>query len=385
MYLARAALGALPPQAGAVRRLHVERASREAIELLLPEGALPAMAAACSALPGVERAVLVPRLCFETVGTLDMEPSEFAGASVDAFDLVLVGRQLPPAEALRGLNRALEPSRPAVNAFFCDGALAVSLRPVRGWTVADAAGAPELFACLSSAEPLEGILQLAGPAEAERAFEQADALQFRARSLLDLVGEGEAFRLPMRDFLTVFWEAGRATLLAAQPADSVLRVPVTSAQVTVALAELTPWAAPVLRRILEEYRKELRGEPSDAPRYTRWMAAYAGKLRDLLSSPGAATEITGPARTELTISVIIVTRNRAAMLRRALQSLAAQQRAPDQVVVVDNASTDDTQSVARSFAGAYRAEAGARGAGGHSLRAQHRRSAMHGGRHRVPG
>lgn len=54
-------------------------------------------------------------------------------------------------------------------------------------------------------------------------------------------------------------------------------------------------------------------------------------------------------RTELTISVTIVTRNRAPLLRKALQSLVEQERAPDQVVVVDNNSTDDTAEVARSF------------------------------------
>ena len=37
------------------------------------------------------------------------------------------------------------------------------------------------------------------------------------------------------------------------------------------------------------------------------------------------------------------------MLRDALESLRAQTRPPEEVVVVDNASTDDTESVARSF------------------------------------
>ncbi len=96
-----------------------------------------------------------------------------------------------------------------------------------------------------------------------------------------------------------------------------------------------------------------RGLPSEAHRYTRWMAAYAAGLRGMLERPdGVAEPVDCPARTELTISVVIPTRNRAPMLRRALQSLAAQQRLPDQVVVIDNASTDETPSVARSFADA---------------------------------
>jgi glycosyltransferase involved in cell wall biosynthesis len=55
-------------------------------------------------------------------------------------------------------------------------------------------------------------------------------------------------------------------------------------------------------------------------------------------------------RSELTISVLIVTRNRAQLLERALQSIVEQKRQPEQVVVVDNASTDETALVAGKFA-----------------------------------
>ena len=319
VYLARAAYGDRPATAPATVAVRVEGPSRQAVELLLPERALAAIETACAALPGVERAVLVPRLCFEAIGTLDLEPAVFAGASVDAFDLALVGRQLPPVEALRGFNRATEPFAPVVNAFFCDGVVALSLRPGRGELVKDPAGAPEFFACLGSARPLEGVLQLAGPAHAERALDQADAFGARARSLLDVFVGGDAFRLPMRSFFTLFYEAGRATLLAARPAGSTVSVPASSDQVVEALAELTPWARDALRSIHARYIKEARGEPSDAHRYTRWMAAYAASLRGMLEHPGGAAEpVDCPVRTELTISVAIATRNRAPMLRRAL-------------------------------------------------------------------
>ena len=51
----------------------------------------------------------------------------------------------------------------------------------------------------------------------------------------------------------------------------------------------------------------------------------------------------------LTISVIIITRNRAKSLKDTLASLAIQTRFPDEVVVVDNASTDTTREVVASF------------------------------------
>lgn len=49
------------------------------------------------------------------------------------------------------------------------------------------------------------------------------------------------------------------------------------------------------------------------------------------------------------ISVIIITRNREKMLEGCLESLVKQTRLPDEVIVVDNASTDKTKKVIFSF------------------------------------
>lgn len=48
------------------------------------------------------------------------------------------------------------------------------------------------------------------------------------------------------------------------------------------------------------------------------------------------------------VSVVIPARNDAAMLARCLTSLARQRRVPDEIVVVDNGSTDDTRAVAEA-------------------------------------
>jgi glucosyl-dolichyl phosphate glucuronosyltransferase len=49
------------------------------------------------------------------------------------------------------------------------------------------------------------------------------------------------------------------------------------------------------------------------------------------------------------ITVIIVTRNRAGWLKEALESLVKQKRQPDEVIIVDNASADDTKQTALAF------------------------------------
>lgn len=51
----------------------------------------------------------------------------------------------------------------------------------------------------------------------------------------------------------------------------------------------------------------------------------------------------------LSISVIIITRNRAESLMDALTSLTKQSRQPDEVIVVDNGAKDHTKEVALSF------------------------------------
>jgi cellulose synthase/poly-beta-1,6-N-acetylglucosamine synthase-like glycosyltransferase len=58
--------------------------------------------------------------------------------------------------------------------------------------------------------------------------------------------------------------------------------------------------------------------------------------------------MSGPTHVQRTVSVVIPARNDAAALRRCLRALALQSLPPTEVVVVDNASADDTAAVARA-------------------------------------
>jgi predicted nucleotidyltransferase len=350
--LTRGALAANVAGNGFRRVLRLQALPPEVLPLPRFEAALATIKKACAALEDMERAVLVPRLSFDSVAELGMDLEGLAGATMDALDLVVIGRELPPAASLRRFNSVLDPLQPLMNPFFCDLTAAVALRPLPGRTVKTAAWDPEFFACLSSTKPLDQNLEVAAAVEVQRPFPRADALEQRARTLLALFHQREVFQIATRSFFTLFWEAGRGVWLAAQARQpGSIDVPVKSSQVLEALVALTPAVEPTLRQIHQEYCREAGNRPSAAVRYVNWARWYALHLEELLFSPDQPHLDPPPrARTELTISVAVVTRNRAQLLGTALQSLVDQVRPPDQVVVVDNASEDDTPAVALSFA-----------------------------------
>ncbi len=85
-------------------------------------------------------------------------------------------------------------------------------------------------------------------------------------------------------------------------------------------------------------------------------------------APTTSTFVPGP------IGVVVVTRDRRALLERCLAALAAQERRPDRFYVIDNASSDDTPAyladsgwTARADVTCIRSETNLGGAGGFAL------------------
>ena len=68
-------------------------------------------------------------------------------------------------------------------------------------------------------------------------------------------------------------------------------------------------------------------------------------MSSFLPSPSIPTAV---SHTEPTVSVIIPTWNRASLLARALDSVDRQTRPPEEIIVVDDGSTDDTVALVRS-------------------------------------
>src|SRR5688572_29492127 len=63
-------------------------------------------------------------------------------------------------------------------------------------------------------------------------------------------------------------------------------------------------------------------------------------------TPSSGEEI---SETYPRLGVVLPTYNRAQLLRRAIESVLAQSEPADEIIVVDDGSTDDTGAVARSF------------------------------------
>jgi len=331
--------------------MHIEEPLAEDLGVRIGDDQLRRIASSVGELPGVERAVIVPRLSFTALAAVGLEPGELSGATIDAYDLLLTGSQMPSVEALRRLNRALRPSWPAVRPYFFDGSIALALSPVRSRPVRFAADCPELTAWIEQPRALMPGLELASEIDVEKPLGQPGDLRLRAVSLLEYLQEDDAIRLPTTEFLVLFWEAMRAACVAVGHREGRVSVPVGSSQVVENLRRLAPEQAVVLEQVHEQYRNLVRGESSEAARYVTWTRAFAAQISELLTAPGShARDLPEPARLELTVSVLIVTRNRSARLGEALRSLTTQTRPPDQVVVVDNASNDDTAEVAMSFA-----------------------------------
>ncbi len=99
---------------------------------------------------------------------------------------------------------------------------------------------------------------------------------------------------------------------------------------------------------LERYRRSLHGDLSlgETTANNLYHCLHQFMSQALTD---AKTITIDPPNKHLDITVGVITRNRAGDLEAMLESLTRQRRAPDEVVVVDNGSTDQTQSVLKKF------------------------------------
>lgn len=114
------------------------------------------------------------------------------------------------------------------------------------------------------------------------------------------------------------------------------------------LAACHPAALPFLGLLGDYYAMLRTGVRGDAPANNLYRCLHQFMSQVLAGEEHV--ELDSPDR-RLGLTVGIVTRNRARDLVNALDSLTQQRRPPDEVIIVDNGSTDDTRAVAASFNG----------------------------------
>jgi hypothetical protein len=159
-----------------------------------------------------------------------------------------------------------------------------------------------------------------------------DTLAERRRAMEVLLREGGHLRVPAR---------GRARLVAnalegpSLADDAVIHMVGAAGACDARATE--PRAAAALAGVAAMF-----SAPDDAPG-----ACPRALVERVVASGADAAAEEAPA--SLRLSVVICTRNRAPLLRGALRGIATQTRRPDEVVVVDNGSTDDTAAVLDAF------------------------------------
>lgn len=117
-----------------------------------------------------------------------------------------------------------------------------------------------------------------------------------------------------------------------------------------ALIEYLGRRHPSCREFLEEllaYHRSLTDGRPDAPPANNLYTCLLQFVSQLLA--GRQEILLAPPRRHLGITVGIITRNRARDLTDALAALTRQRRRPDEVLVVDNGSTDETAEVADRY------------------------------------
>ncbi|MFA5411669.1 MAG: glycosyltransferase family A protein [Candidatus Omnitrophota bacterium] len=161
------------------------------------------------------------------------------------------------------------------------------------------------------------------------------------------ISDPKFIRWPTIEFQVFFWHALRLKLLTNSGSTGKTFIPLSSRQVCRQCRKSADFNFPWLEEFHNEYQKNLNGLSS----YSRaYFPQAIAALKKIYNFEFDSSELEAdPLKKKMIISVVIPTFNRAKILEEALTSLAAQTRIPDEVVVVDNNSSDNTKEVVESF------------------------------------
>jgi len=264
------------------RKVRLPAPNPATARMLLGQQALDAMRRVRGLLPQVCRAILVPRLPLRTYLAMRFKTGRITGGWIDDFVLVLIGGPRPSAEQFGEVTRQIAGFPRQIAAVFQDQGLAIGWAERPEVDFGSRFERPDLFPDLSRTTPLADGLELAGSENWEFAFHNSDHFEVRASLLLARVDSERASVLSLREYLILFWEAGRSALAAAGASQDVVEIPALSDQVADALSAWTPDEAKTIRQLHEEYMLVVQGRPNRADTYKDWIRRYTSRLREML-------------------------------------------------------------------------------------------------------
>jgi predicted nucleotidyltransferase len=267
------------------------------------------------------------------------------------FDVACTGRPvyvvsprdpitLSQSTALRAYSRA---------AMAPEAVLIVDERP--GWHYAIDAVLVDHWLGTSRSDDLLGLLihpcdaVTVSSAEASRLSGRLAAFQEQLRPALDSPGLA---RLEGRDFADFLFTALRALIVAGEYARGRLWLRGSPNDILEYLRTRTPIRASFLDLLRDAISRTSAGHPFNERLREKSVALVDACLRSIVDGShwdalGALND--APDEQRLRVSAVIVTRDRPAHFARCLPTLLGQRRAPDELVVVDSSSNDDTASL----------------------------------------
>lgn len=160
-------------------------------------------------------------------------------------------------------------------------------------------------------------------------------------------------RLDSKIYLNFFFSALQRLIFYRSLVSGKFLYLETAEEICSYLLKNTPLTKNFLERLLNVFINEKKGK-SDLPYINmEKTSAFLRLFSDIVNNNDSFKRLASlnsiDDRVNLKISVVVITRNRAQQLKACLYSIYDQRRPPDEVIVVDNGSTDSTKDVVSAF------------------------------------
>ncbi len=198
----------------------------------------------------------------------------------------------------------------------------------------------------------ETVSRSDGPDDSLRARVEARMAAY-LEQMSDLVRSPEISRMNRDLYLRLIFTAVQTLAAHRDVASGVIRILDTASAAVAWLRGNTPLSRRFLDRLEGEFAALTSGRRPFDEAFFHKTRAFLTVLVDLACRGASCEELASlnavPDAQGLRISVVVVTRSRCMQLMRCLNSMLALERPPEELIVVDNASRDETRQAVAGF------------------------------------